>query len=153
METIRGSITDIESGIIIHQVNCRNRIGAGVSCAIITKWPEVEAAYHKLCESRQPENLFGRRQTVEIRYSPYNTLPGITIVNLFSQMDYDDSAKTGIVYTDSRALIKGILKTCYENPDKDVYIPYRIGCGLAGGNWDEISAWFADVPNLYVVKP
>lgn len=29
----------------------------------------------------------------------------------------------------------------------------RIGCGLAGGNWDKISAWFADVPNLYVVKP
>ena len=87
METIRGSITDIEEGIIIHQVNCRNRIGADVSNAIVTKWPQAEAEYHKLCESRQPEDLFGRRQTVEV-CTLYGIQPELTVINLFYQVSY-----------------------------------------------------------------
>lgn len=152
MRTIIGNITDITSGIIVHQVNCRDRIGAGVSGHIIRKWPAVEQAYHDFCDVNEPIERFGKAQFVEVTKPNKFGLHGLTVVNLFSQMNYGNSAKTGVVYTNLEALVKGILKICYQNPKQTVYIPYGLGCGLAGGDWEELSSWFHDVDNLVAVK-
>lgn len=152
MRIINEDITNVTTGIIIHQVNCRNRIGAGVSCPIIKKWPAVETAYHYYCTSHTPADLLGQMQTVVVREPDEFGLNGLTIVNSFTQMNYGNAAKTGKVYTNMRLLVKNILKVCYQNADMTVYVPYGIGCGLAGGDWDELTAWLSDVPNLVAVR-
>lgn len=152
MIIIKGSITDVTEGIVVHQVNCRNRIGAGVSGAIIKKWPKVELEFHRLSQKTAPVHLLGQTQFIKISEPIMENQHGLTIVNLFSQLNYGNSTKTGVVYTDIKALVTNILKICYENPNVPVYIPYGIGCGLAGADWNEVSSWLKDPKNLHAIK-
>lgn len=152
MRIVAGDITNVTTGIVVHQVNCRNRIGAGVSGPIVKKWPEVETSYHRCCSSHEPTELLGQMQAVVIREPDESGMNGLLVVNSFTQMNYGNAAKTGKTYTDMRLLVKNILKICYQNADATVYVPYGIGCGLAGGNWNELLFWLDDVPNLVAVK-
>lgn len=152
MRTEIGNIADVNRGIVVHQVNCRNRIGAGVSGAIIEKWPKVAAAYHELCGTKPATELLGTVQYVTIREPDRLGMNGLKVVNLFAQLDYGNARKTGCVYTKLVSLVKGILRVCYENPDQTVYIPHGIGCGLGGEEWVNVWRWLYDVPNLVEMK-
>ena len=146
MKVIEGDILNIKNGVIVHQVNCQNAIGAGVSGAIIGKYPQVETAYHYLCRFKKPKDLLGSFQSIRIDR-------GLEIINLFTQLDYGNSKKTGKVYTDMPLLIKQLHTICHARKDKvTIYVPYGIGCGLAGGDWTEIEKGCADLDNLVAVK-
>lgn len=45
------SVLDVTDGIICHQVNCQNVMGAGIARAIYEKYPKVKELYHKRCET------------------------------------------------------------------------------------------------------
>ena len=127
-ERSKDGILDVKEGIIAHQVNCCNTIGAGVSRAIITRYPKVEGAYHEMCNKKGKDGAFGMIQTIRVGEN-------LVIANIFSQKDFGNSKKTGIVYTDMNLLtesLKYLLKT-----NSKVYVPQYIGCGLAGGDWHE----------------
>ena len=47
---IKKDITTIEKGVIMHQVNCQNVMGAGVAKALYTKHPKVKAAFHQMAK-------------------------------------------------------------------------------------------------------
>ncbi len=143
-----GNILDIDHGIILHQVNCQNAIGAGISGAIIQKYPIVAEKYHELCEEGVE---LGQLQYIE-------TNSGVGIVNCFSQYNYGNSAKTGIKYTNEEILVDSIIHTCYcfVESNLPIYIPWGIGCGLAGGNWSTVLSNLIDksehIDNLTIVK-
>ena len=139
-ETSKNGILDITEGIIAHQVNCCNKIGAGVSKAIISQYPIVEYAYHTYCEGKSKEELFGNYQLVMVT-------DRLWIANIFSQKDYGNSAKTGQVYTDMEKLTD-ILKTIIDDTVENVYVPDHIGCGLAGGDWLEFTDIMKDTDIL-----
>lgn len=154
MRIIKGDITNVKNGIIVHQVNCQNKIGAGVSGAIIKKWPVVAERYRDICAYCKPAELLGACQYVIVRPSgvdPENPTE-LKVVNLFSQFNYGNSVKTDVVYTNLKCLVRGVLKVCYENPEETVYVPHGIGCGLAGADWSEVSSWFETIPNLVAVR-
>ena len=144
-EIIEGDITDVTNGIIMHQVNCQNRIGAGVSGAIIKKYPLVEKVYHNSFNNYLNKQLF-----CSIMYIPIND--NLTVVNSYTQFYYGNSSKTGIVYTDMDSLKKAIHSVCNKNINIPVYVPYGIGCGLAGGNWNDLYLSIKDIPNLKIIK-
>lgn len=125
LNVIKKDITDVTSGIIAHQVNCTNHIGSGVAKAIITKWPIVKVKYHEWCNLRTPDELIGTIQLISIS-------DDLIVANCFSQRDkgYD-----GKLYTDYSSIRKclGSLSKLKLSP---LYIPYKMGCGLGGGNWN-----------------
>ena len=43
---ITADITTITEGAILHQVNCQDKLGAGVALALATKYPKVKQRYH-----------------------------------------------------------------------------------------------------------
>lgn len=47
---IQKDITTVEKGVIMHQVNCQNVMGAGVAKAIYLKHPLVKQAFHDLAK-------------------------------------------------------------------------------------------------------
>lgn len=47
---ILGDITKISQGIIMHQVNCQNIMGAGVAKNLYQTYPQVKELYHQLAE-------------------------------------------------------------------------------------------------------
>lgn len=142
---ISGDITDFNNGIIIHQVNCQNKIGAGVSGAIIKKYPIVKEQYHQHCGVYKPTAMLGTYQ--EIKASE-----NLIIINSYTQLYYGNSTKTHKVYTNMPYLIANIKEICDKYKDRTVYVPYLIGCGLAGGNWDELYEEIKDIDNLIIVR-
>ena len=158
MKIIKGNIMDITEGIIIHQVNCQNVIGAGLAKQIITKYPIVEKVYHTICETYPKQQLLGKCSFIHVTDK-------LTIVNLYGQYYYGNPKKTGKVYTDVNTLTN-CLRDIYEkykdnNSTKNdqkithtktpIYIPYGIGCGLGGANWEDIETRIKDL-DITVVK-
>ena len=122
------------NGILVQQVNCKNEMGAGLAKAIYEQCPQVKEDYHNSFKDKSPEDLFGTYRLID-------TDSDLKIANLYTQFDFADSSKPetmGKKYTDVDKLINIIQKLSNDYPDETIYIPYRIGCGLAGGDWNEV---------------
>ncbi len=135
-------IRDVNDGIIIHQVNCRGVMGAGVAKAIRNKWPRVYIEYKRLCDSQPAEMLLGKAQAVPVSER-------VIVVNLFSQLDFGRDPDR--VYTEEQKLVDGIQKVCQQYPDRRVFIPRGIGCGPGGSKWYQIEPQLEGIENLYAV--
>lgn len=125
-----GDLLDVQEGIIVHQVNCRRRMASGIARQIRDKYPKHYEDYMNtdpelgnVCISHVGDRLYvagtfsqdGYGYTKEITYTDYNALfAALETVNTYS-------VKTGL----------------------QVYLPYKIGCGLGNGDWDTV---------LYIIK-
>lgn len=145
MKTIEGNLLKIDDGIIAHQVNCRNAFGAGLAGQIGYKWPHVKEEYHTT-ENKILGNVSISRAT-----------SCIIVAHCFSQDMYGNAQKTGQIYTDYDA-----VKICFTKLAEiieamtlpiQIYVPCGYGCGLAGGNWKEVSKLISDIiPNIIAIK-
>ncbi len=134
LRIINGDVTESDADYICHQVNCRNVMGAGVAKAISEKFPAVKKEYHKLCNSvSQPSRLLGQIQIVKV--SPFTS-----VVNIFGQLNYG----RGAVNTDYEALATAFKELNRIAHGKTVAMPYKIGCGLAGGSWEVVESLILD---------
>lgn len=128
MKTITKNILDVDKGTIAHQVNCFGAMG-GLAGAIANKWPFVRTDYLKFVKLFEKKRwvLLGKQQTVKVK-------DDLKVANIFGQYDFGtDSRKTeygslkiGLFYAAQQNVVKGY----------PLYVPYKIGCGLAGGDWD-----------------
>ena len=141
MKEINKDITKLKKGIIFQQVNCQNAMGSGVARAIYEKWPIVKIEFHKFSKNKNPNNLLGEIQEITITNK-------LMIVNSFSQLTYGKTGK----HTNEEILIKNIRFIANKYKDKMIAIPYKIGAGLGGGNWDYIFDNIKDIPNLLICK-
>jgi len=151
MNVIEGNLLDIETGIIVHQVNCLGVMGKGLAAQIRARYPSVYKSYHKLCHSKLVEGregeLLGTVQLVSIKDAP-----PLRVANLFGQLKYGMSG----VYTNYDAIQSGLEKIRLVNIKKlPVYIPFKIGAGLAGGEWEVIKSIIVDVipESTIVIQP
>lgn len=137
---VNGDITKVHNAVIVHQVNCQGVMGAGVAKSLYEKWPQVRKDYMGLFKERGlgPHDVFRKVQTVDCGDN--------VVCNSFSQFNYGHAHKTGTCYTDADALEHAIDVICRKYPDKTVCVPAYVGCGLAGGNWDEISSRLSRYP-------
>lgn len=116
-------------------------MGAGVAKTIRDKWPVVYKSY--LRELKQlgemPWRALGNCQLVQVQKSPT-----LIVANLFAQYDYGrDYRRTeyGSLAISLTALLYEMQLFQYGNvTDFDVYIPYRIGCNNAGGDWSIVES-------------
>ena len=146
VEIVFGNILD--AGIndvtaILHQVNCKGVMGAGLAKEIKKKYPVVYDYYHRLCCDRHynppfmiSSPLLGRIQVVW----PDNHLVGESpqypaVVNLFAQDGYGRGKR----FTDYYALEKCLKEVNKRFHGERVAIPYGMSCGLAGGDWSVVS--------------
>ena len=146
MEIVNVNAVNIESGLIVHQVNCQGVMGAGLAGSLAKKYPALKEEYVAYCEGKTAKQLLGKVQFVEVT-------DGLTIANVFGQDTY---GRTG-QHTNMKALEAGlrrILKriSLKKNADLNCYIPAKIGAGLGGADESEVaellSTVFADVDNV-----
>lgn len=115
--------------IIAHQVNCRGVMGSGVAKALRNKYPGIFFSYKKYCNSMGAE-LLGKIQMLTMSN-------GKKICNIFGQDGYGYDKQ----YTDTKALsecIYKLYKYAKDNNLDSVAMPYKIGCGRGGANWQEV---------------
>ena len=142
---INGDITKVvTSGAIVQQVNYQGAMGAGVALAILKRWPVAKTEYLAHCKDKSPESLFGGIQITPLK-------DDLLLINSFSQLDYGTHQKQ----TNEQLLIQNIrsaARLITHKPDQYVYVPYGIGCGLAGGDWSVVYEGIKDLDNLVIVK-
>lgn len=124
----------IKEGIICQQVNCKGVMGAGLAKAISDKFPIVKEKYLENYKKNKGMQL-GSFQIIDVVVTSSDFL---AVCNLYTQDNYGNSSITNRCYTDKELLINAIECVCSNNPNTKVYIPIKIGCGLAGGNWEEV---------------
>ena len=74
-------ITTITKGVIMHQVNCQNVMGAGVAKALYTKYPQVKEQFHQLAtqpEYNTPQKRFGHHCRTKLDNNTWHT-PGLYV--------------------------------------------------------------------------
>ena len=116
--------------IIVHVCNDIGGWGKGFVLAISKKWKEPEQQYREWFKSTENFNL-GNVQLVQVEKD-------IWIANLIGQhkINKNENGNPPIRY---EAILKGLEKVSCFAIDKNasVHMP-RIGCGLAGGTWEQI---------------
>lgn len=137
---IKQDILEVGSGVIVHQVNNKGVMGAGLAKAIRNKWPVVYQHY----KAKPP--VLGTVQYVSIRH-------GLAVINLCSQDGYGRSR----CYTSYIAMRAGlsIIAQVMEEMEMScpVYIPYKMGCGLGGGDWKIVSKIIHEtLPNAVICR-
>jgi O-acetyl-ADP-ribose deacetylase (regulator of RNase III) len=143
--TINKDILTVDKGVIVHSVNCIGAVG-GLAGAIGRKWPVNAGEYRSHVRSQNyPVMLLGSVFEVNVAHN-------VIVANLFGQYNVGTSKQQ----TEYAALISGfkhIANTFFAGDEKetlhfgpfgledvpvtltDIYIPYKIGCGLGGADW------------------
>lgn len=133
--------------IIAHQVNCQGKMGSGIALALRRRYRNLLREYQAMCrEYNFSEKLMGLTQIVEaVKYAPPKREGAKDLVaNMFGQ--YTISNK-GDRVTDYGSLKRAMyhLKTLCESTNfcvkDDVWkigMPYHIGCGYGGGDWEVV---------------
>lgn len=156
VRTVDTNLFYLDCDIIVHQVNCQCKMGIGIAKDIKTKYPNVFTEYVHFCNLIKSDiDLLGRCQIVKVekfdKFSPQY------VANLFGQQYYG----SGALYTSYEALesafkeLLGWVNQNYKNETVTIGIPYKIGCGLAGGDWDIVNEIILDIfdktPNINVI--
>lgn len=125
--------------IIAHIVNDSGGWGAGFVKAISSKWSAPEKAYREWYEAVKPLIDLGQTQLVEVESD-------IWVANMCAQAGWTWN-KNGIPPIRYEALARAFSRVTQEAELKgaNIHMP-RIGCGLAGGNWEEVSATIDNIP-------
>ena len=115
----------VTNGIICHQVNCMGKMGAGIALKIRKKWPVVYKQYLSECMTGKMQ--LGSLQLIKIT-------PVLYVANCAGQYGYGRDKR----YTNYVALLSCFfdLQKISDELKLQIYIPYKIGCSNAGGNWD-----------------
>lgn len=121
----RGNLLEATEKVIAHQVNCQG-VAGGLAADIFTKWPDAENDYRQI-GARLNGVALGMPQLTGQQKD------GHIIANLYGQFypgaDYRPSA------------LKSAL-TCLGELARQsgwsVALPYKLSCGIAGGDWDEV---------------
>ena len=144
---VKGDLLDATEDVIMHQVNCQGVMNSGVAKQIREKWPEVFEQYQSFCCACGMQNCdpLGRVQIAEIN-SPNIASKRQFVANIFAQRFYGYNGKR---FTDDdafRSAVRdlGLILRCaketqaFMHSSPSVAAPYKIGCGLGGGDWDTI---------------
>ena len=125
--------------LVCHQVNCMGVMGEGLAKQLRDLFPKMYLSYKTTCDRTSDKHtLLGQIDTYPVNYNGYD----YTIVSIFGQERYGRSG----CFTDYDALrkafqtIRSLASPLPARPATRVRIPYRIGCGLAGGDWNIVKS-------------
>lgn len=138
IEIINGDLLQSNLPLIAHQTNCLGVMGAGIARSIKNKWSNVYTQYADICKNfEDSKDLLGKCQICVTGEFPIKF-----VANLFGEYSFTESvAPFENRHTDYDALKKALLNLkafCEDEEVTEVGIPYKLGCGLAGGDWDGV---------------
>jgi len=147
-------MTKLRSGILFHQVNCQGVMGGGIAYALARKFPGLEKAYRVFIkENCAYEYSNDGWLTKEYKTGSmlgkihlFKACDDLYIANVFGQNDVSSRSRQ-TSYDATVEAFEVMEKALQEEALKGLplYFPYKMGCGLGGGNWQIYSA----IINLY----
>lgn len=127
MNIINGDLLNIHRGVIIHQVNNKHVMGAGIAKAIRERYPQHYTDY---CKSQ-----LNMGSLVTTRISDKFGIIGIVAQNGYGR----DKHELYTSYLAFRKCCESIAYLHSLNPTVQYYMPKGIGCGYGNGDWKIVS--------------
>jgi len=157
IQYVSGNILAAKEEYIVQQTCCTALRAHGLSATIAAQWPTINPYKGRRCFKNNWAILEDRPQPGSIKIYE-ETHDGQKVICLFGQYQhgkpgaYKDplgitSTTPPDTFQDRFTYFKqGLVEIGKLNPTS-IAFPYRIGCGLAGGNWDDykgaIEEWAA----------
>ncbi|WCK57549.1 macro domain-containing protein (plasmid) [Aneurinibacillus sp. Ricciae_BoGa-3] len=144
VKEVVGDLLKSKENILGHQTNCLAVMGAGIAYHIRQLYPEVFEAYVRLCNKHNKRrSLLGMCQIVQTHKE------GRYVANLFGQHGFSRNE----MQTEYDALKESLqaLKEEAKAFTLSVGLPYQLGSGLAGGDWNVVRAMIEEVFSDYPV--
>ena len=137
---VKGNLFQADTDIIAHQVNCMGVWGAGVAKQMKAQYPLAYEKYVDIVKRTLGIYLLGNCQIVRIAES---SIKPNTIANIFGQYNYGRDKR----YTDYTAIERGLERfhASAGITNKSIAIPYKIGCGLGGGEWEKVKLLIEEI--------
>ena len=141
IETEGDMLRDVKPwSVLMHQVNCLGVANAGIAKQLRDRYPAWYPAYRKLCGQTDPkENLLGTVHAAAVA-------PNVIVCSAFAQLGI--SKREPVTDYDAWELICQKIeaeiraRNSEKNMNWTLHIPYGIGCGLAGGDWEKMRGIF-----------
>lgn len=130
------------SFILIHVVNNRNVMGAGVAKAISDTWPEVKGDYHAFFDKPTLDPVMGAVILSQVAPAGY-------VLSLIAQDGYGNDGKRYLDYPALSDCLDRVVRIA-GSLGIAVYAPFNMGCGLAGGDWPLVKTMVeSKLPNIF----
>jgi O-acetyl-ADP-ribose deacetylase (regulator of RNase III) len=125
--------------IIAHVCNDQGGWGSGFVVALSARWAKPEAAYRAWVSEAQAGQgagfALGMVQVVGVE-------PGLAVANMVAQHGYKSATNPVAVRYDALETCLNKVAEVAERTGAVVVMP-RIGCGLAGGDWEVVESVIA----------
>ncbi len=117
--------------IIVHICNDIGGWGKGFVLAISKQWPEPEKAYREWYKNKDNNNFaLGATQVIQVSEDLF-------IGNMIAQQGLKRVNNIAPIRYEAVKSCLSIIATEAKKLNASIHMP-RIGCGLAGGKWEEI---------------
>lgn len=175
-EIVKGDLLQAKEELILQQNNCLAVRTSGLAKTITNAYPYADP--YKGRKAKENRHIAVDEDqavpgTIQVFHAPHDDYDGPTFVSLFSQygtgrpysVDVDDDASSDDDEEKRRKHPDSIedrckwFSSCLEKvaglSPQSVAIPYKIGCGMAGGDWKRyeniINMWACAHPDMRVV--
>lgn len=143
---VNGNILDGDWETLVHSVNHQGVMGAGLAKQIAMKWPEIVTDYKEFCKRFSYDDI--RRIGIYHLFVLGGKDAGRFIAGIVGQDDYGKRGK----YTDYAAIATSLVEVAWYADRMGllrIAIPFGMGCGLGGGDWNVVYPIVQDVFNYY----
>lgn len=130
MKIISGNLLE-QKGVLLHQVNLRGIMGAGIALQIRKRWPSAHDDYVRHC-----------RKCPLVTDVVFSEIDNGFVAHLFGQSDISRAKCTTCYEAYPEMLTK--VRTFSRKLNLPIFAPYGIGCGLAGGEWSIMEPIFEE---------
>ena len=143
MKIIKGDLIKLtfqgKFNVIAHGANCFNTMGAGIAKSIKEYFPKAYRAdvvkYHTTTDNTKQLGKYSKADYKNFN----NTIIELTVLNLYTQ--YEPGRNFHLDYLKlslTKALEDGVISS-----KSRIGLP-KIGCGIGGGNWEEVEEFLID---------
>lgn len=137
MKVVQQDMLALKEGILFHQVNCEGVMGSGIALALAKKFPGLEEEYQRFCR----EHAGGKTPNLLGKVFVFQVSPNLYVANVFGQSFAVRRARP-TNYEAVATAFENFLAECDRliPVSWPYYLPYKMGCGLGGGDWQIYSA-------------
>ena len=126
-----GDLFQSDCNVVCHQCNCRGAYNAGIAKVVRNLYPQAYMVFMRRYRT-------GNSKLGEIDVVPCAWIVGKMryVINMYSQDTFAERHKRHTDYNAFQECLNKIKYFANNHPGVKIGFPTKIGCGLAGGDWD-----------------